>query len=59
MFSPNDPLAFACLVGVMRAGGAWTTVNAANAEDDLVGFLSLTGCSGCSFPSSRPDQASH
>jgi acyl-CoA synthetase (AMP-forming)/AMP-acid ligase II len=45
IYSPNDPLAFACVVAVLRAGGVWTAVNAASSESELVDLLSLTGCS--------------
>lgn len=44
-FSPNDPWAFACLLGVLRAGGVWVAVNAASGEDEHVAFLALTKCS--------------
>jgi len=56
IFSPNDPWAFACLIGVMRAGGVWTAVNAASAEDDLVAFLNLAGCSRLIYHASLTDR---
>ncbi len=44
VFSPNDPLALACAVGVIRAGGVWVATNAANREAELSEFLDLAGC---------------
>jgi acyl-CoA synthetase (AMP-forming)/AMP-acid ligase II len=44
VFSPNDVLAFACIVGILRAGGVWVTMNAANATVELADFLAVTGC---------------
>jgi len=57
IFSPNDPWAFACVVGVLRAGGIWTAVNAASAEDDLVAFLTLAGCSRLIYHATLSDRA--
>ena len=57
IFSPNDPWAFACVVGVLRAGGTWTAVNSANAEDELAAFLALAGCSRLIYHSTFSDRA--
>jgi acyl-CoA synthetase (AMP-forming)/AMP-acid ligase II len=57
IFSPNDPWAFACVVGVLRAGGTWTAVNAASAEDDLVAFLTLAGCSRLIYHAALTERA--
>lgn len=45
IYSPNDAHAFACVVGVLRAGGIWTAVNAANQVPELIDFLNVTECS--------------
>ena len=57
IFSPNDPWAFACVVGVLRAGGIWTAVNAASGEDDLVAFLTLAGCSRLIYHAALTERA--
>ena len=57
IFSPNDPWAFACVAGVLRAGGIWTAVNAASAEDDLVAFLTLAGCSRLIYHAALAERA--
>jgi acyl-CoA synthetase (AMP-forming)/AMP-acid ligase II len=49
IFSPNDPWAFACVVGVMRAGGVWCAVNAGNSDTDIAEFLHGVGCSRLLF----------
>src|SRR5512139_265621 len=39
VYSPNDPRAFACMLGGMRAGGAWVPVNARNAVESNIDFM--------------------
>lgn len=46
VLGPNDPYAFAAVVGVVRAGCVWMAGNAANAVDDLVDFLNAGRCAG-------------
>lgn len=46
VLSPNDPRAFAAVVGVIRAGATWVAINYMSSEADTVDFLNLTGCSG-------------
>jgi acyl-CoA synthetase (AMP-forming)/AMP-acid ligase II len=57
VFSPNDPMAFACLLGIMRAGGVWTAVNAANREEELAEFLTLVGCTRLFYHPALLDRA--
>jgi acyl-CoA synthetase (AMP-forming)/AMP-acid ligase II len=57
VYSPNDPLAFACVVGIVRAGGIWTAVNAASATSELVDFLTMTGASRLLYHGSLADRA--
>jgi acyl-CoA synthetase (AMP-forming)/AMP-acid ligase II len=58
VFSPNDVMAFACVVGIMRAGGVWVTINAANATTELADLLELTGCSRLFYHSTMTERAS-
>lgn len=44
IYSPNDADAFACVIGVIRAGGIWTAVNAASRPAEIAAFLNLVGC---------------
>ena len=39
IYSPNHPRAFAALLGIFRAGGAWVPINARNAIDEIVFIL--------------------
>ncbi len=39
VYSPNDPRAFACLLGGLRAGGVWVPVNARNAIEANIDFM--------------------
>jgi acyl-CoA synthetase (AMP-forming)/AMP-acid ligase II len=45
VLSPNDPRAFAAVVGVIRAGATWVAVNYMASDSDTSDFLNLTGCS--------------
>lgn len=44
VLSPNDPIAFAAVLGTMRAGAAWVPVNARGAVAEHVHLLRITGC---------------
>lgn len=57
VYSPNDPYAFACVVGVIRAGGIWTAVNATSQLTELADFLTTTGCSRLIYHASLTDRA--
>ena len=46
VLSPNDPRAFAAVVGVIRAGATWVAVNYMASEADTSDFLNLTRCAG-------------
>jgi acyl-CoA synthetase (AMP-forming)/AMP-acid ligase II len=45
VLSPNDPRAFAAVVGTIRAGATWVAVNYMASEADTADFLNLTACS--------------
>lgn len=45
VLSPNDPRAFAAVIGVIRAGATWVAVNYMSSEGDTADFLDLAGCS--------------
>jgi acyl-CoA synthetase (AMP-forming)/AMP-acid ligase II len=52
VYSPNSVMAFACVLGAMRAGGTWIPLNARNALDDNIYFLNLTDCEWLFYHSS-------
>lgn len=57
IYSPNDAMAFVCMVGVFRAGGAWNPANVRNALDGNAAFLDLCGCACLFFHSSLAAEA--
>jgi acyl-CoA synthetase (AMP-forming)/AMP-acid ligase II len=44
VLSPNDADAFSCILGILRAGGAWMPLNARNAIDDNIAILGDNEC---------------
>ncbi len=44
VYSPNDPRAFACIMGIFYAGAVWVPANARNTVAVNGHFLSMTGC---------------
>ncbi len=44
VLSPNDADAFSCILGILRAGGAWMPLNARNAVDDNAAILADNDC---------------
>jgi acyl-CoA synthetase (AMP-forming)/AMP-acid ligase II len=44
VLSPNAPLAFACVLGIIRADATWIPLNTRSTADDLVALLELTEC---------------
>jgi acyl-CoA synthetase (AMP-forming)/AMP-acid ligase II len=44
VWSPNHALAFACLLGGVRAGGVWAPINARGHADDNIDFLDTADC---------------
>ncbi|WP_205699656.1 AMP-binding protein [Conexibacter sp. SYSU D00693] len=44
VISPNDPMAFVCVLGALRHGATWVPLNARATAPDLGALLSLTGC---------------
>ena len=44
VLSHNDIDAFACILGILRAGGAWMPINARNSLDDNVFILDHNEC---------------
>ena len=44
VLSPNDIDAFACILGILRAGCAWMPLNARNALDDNIWILDSNDC---------------
>ncbi len=55
VYSPNSLHAFACVLATLRAGGVWVPINAKNALDANVDFMSLTQCEWLFFHSSFAD----
>jgi acyl-CoA synthetase (AMP-forming)/AMP-acid ligase II len=54
---PNDPIAFACILGIFRCGAAWLPVNVRNPVEVNVALMRTTECSILFFHSSLRDQA--
>jgi len=44
VYSPNDPRAFACIMGIFYAGAVWVPANARNTVAVNAHFLAMTGC---------------
>lgn len=57
VYSRNDPFAFACVVGLLRAGAVWTAVNAASTTAEIAEFLTTTGCSHLVYHAALTDEA--
>lgn len=57
VLSPNDPRAFAAVIGVMRAGATWVAVNYMSSEGDTSDFLDLTRCSALIYHETLAEKA--
>jgi len=57
VLSPNDPRAFAAVVGVIRAGATWVAVNYLTSESDTTDFLNLAECSALVYRDDLADKA--
>ena len=44
VYSPNDAMAFVCVLGILRAGAAWVPINARGAMTEHVHVLRDSGC---------------
>ncbi|MFI0420984.1 AMP-binding protein [Spongiactinospora sp. 9N601] len=44
VLSANDPVAFACQLGVLRAGAAYVPLNVRSQPGELAALLTMTGC---------------
>lgn len=44
VYSPNDAMAFVCVLGILRAGAAWVPINARGALAENVHVLRDSGC---------------
>ncbi|MEV4890214.1 AMP-binding protein [Nonomuraea sp. NPDC055795] len=44
VLSENDPVAFACQLGVLRAGAAYVPLNVRSRPHELAALLTMTGC---------------
>jgi fatty-acyl-CoA synthase len=49
VLSGNDPVAFACVFGIARAGAIWCPVSPRDEVADVQRLLDLAGCSGLIF----------
>jgi len=52
VFSPNDPFAFACILGLLRAGLVWLPVNPRNSVEENAQLLGQLDCELLFFHSS-------
>lgn len=56
VYSPNHPMAFVCVLGVLRAGATWIAMNSRSSPRDLGALLQSFGCrSVIRHPSVRPE----
>ncbi len=44
VLSPNDPIGFVAVLGVLRLGGTWIPLNPKNSVEDLLDLLDLCAC---------------
>lgn len=44
VLSPNHPHAFLCVLGILRAGAVWMSINARNADEEIVRTLQALDC---------------
>jgi acyl-CoA synthetase (AMP-forming)/AMP-acid ligase II len=58
IFSPNDPWAFAAMLGVVRSGAIWAPINPRNSADDNLALLQAFGCEALFFHSAFESVAS-
>jgi acyl-CoA synthetase (AMP-forming)/AMP-acid ligase II len=47
--SPNDPLAYACVLGIIRADCCWVPLNTRSTPEELIALLELTECEALFF----------
>jgi acyl-CoA synthetase (AMP-forming)/AMP-acid ligase II len=57
VLSHNEPRAFMCILGGLRAGGCWLAMNARSSAQDLADLLELTGCDVLFYAGSMADHA--
>lgn len=57
VYSPNDPRAFACIIGIFFAGGVWIPANARNTVAVNAHFLNLANCECLFYHSSFREEA--
>jgi acyl-CoA synthetase (AMP-forming)/AMP-acid ligase II len=57
VYAPNDALAMACVVGVMRSGAVWLPLNWRNSVEVNAAFLRLAECEVLFFHSSLAAEA--
>ena len=56
IFSPNDARVLACMVAIMRAGGAWVPINYRNANDANIQFMNYAEIKWLFYHSSFREQ---
>jgi len=57
IFSPNDARVLACMVAIMRSGGAWVPINHRNANDANIQFMNYAETKWLFYHSSFREQA--
>jgi fatty-acyl-CoA synthase len=57
IYSPNDARVLVCMLGLMRAGGAWVPINYRNAKDANAAFMNYAGARWLFYHSGFHDQA--
>ena len=59
VLSPNDPWAFMCILGALRAGATWVGINALTTPPDLAELLEHTGCDILFYAGVKGEGAAH
>lgn len=57
VLSPNDPIAFACILGALRARATWVALNARSSVPDIVDLLDLVGCTHLFYNAGMEERA--
>jgi len=57
VLSPNDPIAFACILGALRLNASWVPLNVRGTHEDLEHVLELSDCEVLFFHPTLEEQA--
>src|SRR5262245_15798530 len=57
VLSPNDPIAFCCVLGLLRLNASWVPLNTRGTHEDLTHTLQLSDCEVLFFHPTLEEQA--